>query len=467
MNKRTDLNYAHLLILLALIASAIGVCIYVDHYVVDTVSRDEWRFFDVLRHYYNHQPWLQDVWGTHSQQRTPGYKLFFLANAVLFGLNTLVANYVGIAVYSLFCIFLYLHCVRQPRPEPDNSFYFLSFAPLVIALFSFSQNYFYEYDLLAFSALISTALSGAIWILLDRYERPPTAARYIGILVLLLVSLLFFASAKAPALVVATLAMGVFALMRQQEGRKRIWLIYGLIVLISVLVQLLYWSTGPSIVAGPSLVDRFAVVAGDFGGALSYAMRALGASVLSDELRSVARLPRPLFLATGAGVAALYIACAATYLYKRLYRQTLLPIPFIIFAVLFICELLIGRFAIGVDNGGAQRYIHETHLGLIGCLLVLVQLMRNWHKEGKAIPAYGLLLVSLTVLGTLQYYNVRTALVVAPFDTRNHAEAIHIAKERAQGGNTPYPRWYCPDEELCDANVQFMRKHDLNIYRSD
>lgn len=464
VRHRARTCYVLVWILIAAIAG--GICLYVSEYIVNTITRDEWHFLGVIKDYYSGVPWLHNVWATNSQQRVPGFKFYFLVNALFFGLDTRVGNYAGIGAYTLFCMGLYVHHIRRGGREEKSPLLYLSFVPIVIAAFSFAQRYYFSYDLLAFSALISTALFGTIWILLDRHMRvDDSPARAVGIAGIFFVSLLLFGSAKGPALVVATLVMGGFAFYRQAEVRKQILLAYGCILVASVAAELLYWQAGASLVHGQPLTARVAVVFGDLGGAASYVLRALGASAIAVvSLMHIAQ-SRLVLIIAGACVAALYVTCVIIYLQQRLYRRTLLPVPFMVYAAMFVAEILIGRFAVGVDNASAPRYTHQTHYALIGCALVLAELVRQWRIDNKKITAWALLAAFVGAQAAVQFNNVSSSVTFAWFARRNAHRAVAITKARANGAKSVYPGWYCPDAALCDADVSFLKKHRLSMFR--
>ena len=65
----------------------IAVILLASYAGKSVVTADQWHFLDVISAYYQHGFSFRDVWASHSQHRTPGYKTLFLLDAIYFRLN--------------------------------------------------------------------------------------------------------------------------------------------------------------------------------------------------------------------------------------------------------------------------------------------------------------------------------------------------------------------------------------------
>jgi hypothetical protein len=462
-----------------LLLALIGLCTvatlwYVYRVGMDSISRDEWRFIEMLRHWYGGQFSLADIWSTNttgSEHRVPAFKLYFLADALWFGLDVRLGCYLGVLALGLFVWLIYRYFLRTAPTGDAVAMDHYAFAPVAITMVSFTQSHIYSYDLLAMFTIIGSMLFAALWMQMDLKLRTPQPAwRYALYALLLLVLLLNFGAGKNPALTLATLALAAgIALQSRYAGRSGnsvAWKVMGWIAGGALLAELIYFWDGAG-KEGSDMVALLGNVLGDPDGAVEYALHALGAALVTTDALSV--LPA----AERAGRLELYglavlggtLAALVLYLGLRGYRRALLPLILAVFAAGYLGELVVGRFGGGTENGGAPRYVYTDHLLVVACVFVFADTARSLYHHGRRQIGLGLLALLMFGVCWVETYNLRVEYRSIPSQLRTQDAAVSAARTRLAGGQAAYPRWYCPDDQLCDDDVTFLAEHHLSLVR--
>lgn len=439
-----------------------GLLCYVHYMDFNSITRDEWKFMQVLRHWYAGQLSLSDIWDTNaagSEHRTPAFRLYFIANAALFGLDVRLGCYIGVLALGFIAFWLYRHFMRSGGSAPEAAFDHLAFVPVALTVFSFTQTHFYTYDLLAVFAIVGTFWFMGIWVTLDsRLRAPQPWWRYATVAASMVLALVLFGAGKGPAIVLATAVM-LLSLAAQAEGgrparlRMVAWIGGALL-----LAELIYWYGGAGRMSPGMLGGFIGKISADPAGAVRYVLHALGASVVVNKGLGA--------LLDAAGLSVLALSGLALYLYlrMRLYRKSLVPLAMAVFVGGYIGELVIARFGRGTANGGAPRYVFTNHLLFVACLFVLAMALRQLHAAGRRRLAAGLLALLTLGVATLEGYNLSADLGGIDAQRRSQERAISIARARLAGAHVPYPRWYCPNQASCDQGVKFLAEHRLSFF---
>ncbi|HEX7964182.1 MAG TPA: hypothetical protein VF651_00580 [Gammaproteobacteria bacterium] len=447
-----------------IVLCTVGMVYYVYFAAPDSITRDEWKFMPVLRHWYSGQLTLSDIWDTNSpgsEHRTPAFRLYFIANAALFGLDVRLGCYIGVLALGLLALCLYRHFIRSGTAAPET-FDHLAFIPVALGVFSFAQSHFYTYDLLAMFAIVGTFWFVALWTAMDsRLRTPQPWWRYAGLMVSMVLALVLFGAGKGPAIVLATLVM-IVSLAVQAEGgkgtgfRMLAWMGAALLAAESI-----YWYGGAGKMDSGMLGSFIGRISDDPLGAAEYVLHALGASVVIDV-----GLQRLAVGTDTVGLAVLAFSLLALYLYlrMRLYRQSLVPLTMALFVGGYLGELLIARFGRGTENGAAPRYVFTDHLLAVACLFVCAMALRRLHAAGRRRLSAGLLALLVLGVASLEGYNLSVDLDGLSAHKRSQDRAVAIAKARLAGASTPYPRWYCPSPRVCDEGVRFLAAHRLSFF---
>ncbi|HSN17917.1 MAG TPA: hypothetical protein VLV87_06880 [Gammaproteobacteria bacterium] len=447
----------------------LAVLWYIHAANLDTISRDEWRFVDILRHWYEGNFSLQDIWSTNtagSEHRVPAFKLYFLANALWFGLDVRIGCYLGALALTLFAWLLYRYFLRTRPSGKPNTFDHYAFVPVAFTVFSFTQAHIYTYDLLAMFTIVGSMLFGALWMQMDVALRTPQPWwRHALFAVLLLLLLLSFGAGKNPALAVASLVLGIGLALQAASGRWRAlaWIAAG-----TLLAELIYFGGGAGSLNRSSVTAQIRDVLDDPSGAFHYLLHALGAAfitVTSLSLLPPAARPGALDLYGGIVLAG-SVAALAVYLWSRGYRRALLPLVLAVFAAAYLGELIVARFGGGTDNGSAPRYVYTDHLLVVACVFVFADALTILYRSGKQRAAIGLLVALTLGIGQVEVHNQRTEFRAIGSQAKALASAIDAARTRLSGQPADYPRWYCPDQQLCDDGTKFLAEHHLNFMRA-
>lgn len=447
---------------------------YVHQYLLDSISRDEWRFVEILRHWYGGSFSFADIWSTNtagSEHRVPAFKLYFALNAAWFGLDVRLGCFLGVLALGAFIWLTYRYFLRtRPTGGPAGEVTALdhyAFLPVALTMISFTQSHIYTYDLLAVFTIIGSMLFAALWMQMDlKLREPQPLWRYALYAVLLLALLLSFGAGKNPALVLATLLLAVGIALQVRGGKSVAWKVLAWIAGGALLAELIYFSGGGG-KEGSHLGGMVANVLGDPAGALQYVLHALGAAFLTtDGLFSLPEAERPAALSVyGAIVLVGAVVALAVYLWSRGYRRALLPLILAVFAAGYLGELVVGRFGGGTENGGAPRYVYTDHLLIVGCVFVFADALSALYHAGRRRAAVWLLTALTLGVGYVEVHNYRVEHRSIDAQLNAQVVALGIARARLAGGQTDFPRWYCPDQKLCDADMQFLAEHHLSLMR--
>jgi len=447
----------------------LGVLVYVTRGTLDTVTRDEWRFLDMLRHWYDGQFSLADIWGTNtagSEHRIPAFKLYFLADALWFDLDVRIGCWLGVTVLGVFALLLYRYFLRI-RTGAQDAFGHYAFVPVALTVFSYTQTHTYTYDLLAVFTIIGTTLIAALWMQMDlRLRTPQRTWRYLVLSAGLMLLLLLFGAGKGPAIVLATAVLAVPLALQAQGGRGTSLRVLAWIGVGALAGELIYWHGGAGRVTGHGLGELLSNVFADLGGAVSYVVHALGAALVSAQALSFDdRAGR--FATLGALVLAASVAALVIFLRTRMYRRSLLPLAFAVFTAAYLGELVVGRFGGGTDNGSAPRYVFTDHLLVVACVFVFADACRGLHLAGRQRRAMTALLALTLVVAYVEVRNLQVEYRFLDSQIRAQQTAIDAARTRLAGRPADYPRWYCPGDDLCDDGAQFLAAHKLSLFRTD
>jgi hypothetical protein len=464
---------ARLLVLLFILLWTAAALSYVYRGVLDSISRDEWRFIDILHHWYDGQFSLADIWSTNtagSEHRTPGFKLYFLANTLWFGLDVRLGCYIGVLSLGLFALLMFRYFIRVrdgAESRAATAFDYYAFLPVALTMFSFTQSHIYAYDLLAEFAITGSMLFGLLWMQMDlRLRTPQPAWRYLGFALTLVFLLLCFGAGKGPALVLATLLLAILLALQAQGGWRSGLKVFGWIGAGALVAELIYWAGGSGNLTGTGLRGLVASALSDLGGVLNYVLHALGAAFITvDTLNDMPVEARDRILdQRGALVLIAALVALVTYIRLRIYRRSLVPVALAVFAAAYIGELVIGRFGGGIENGGAPRYIYTDHLLIVAVVFIFADATRTLYARGRRRAGTVLLSALVIGMGYVEVHNLRVEENLLKYQVPAQQDAITIAKARLAGQARPYPRWYCPSEKLCDTEARFLAEHRLSLF---
>jgi len=450
----------------------IAVILLASYAGKSVVTADQWHFLDVISAYYQHGFSFRDVWASHSQHRTPGYKTLFLLDAIYFRLNLKLEIYAGILALLAMAVMIYFHYRESMRDIVSSERLQLSFLVITTVIFSFNQYALYLYSLSALDTFLGNLLFVWLWCYMDRGIRRSLSYDFIlKFCVAFLLLLLIFGEGRGAAVILVSLIvmlLGGFNSRTWPNRKYRILLIAT--VLTSILSQLIYWAVPPKLPFSQSayLFDAMLVVFTQPWGALKYAVVTLGSSILNMSwFRISSQMGTAQYIA-GVIVMLGYFAALWLFFRNRMWRKTYLPMIFMLYSVLFLGLLLVGRYGTGdLNSAGAPRYAADLQLGLVGMLWVFYYacyssqpVARNWIKS--------LTLISTIFMLVMQAGSVLLVIGMAPYQRKDNLDFVHymINSQPSEYFSNPPPRFYCPNPALCVEGVDILKKYGLRPFNS-
>lgn len=467
MTLRSALK-AHGLVTLTLGGFFLAALWLVHYAASDVVTRDQWHFLAGIDDYYQHGFKLVDLWASHSEHRTPGYKLLFLLNALWFHLNLLLECYIGVVALLLSAVWLY-RSYRASLGDSARPLYAqLSFVVLAAVFFSFNQWILYTYSLSALDSFLGNLTFILCWYYLDQeLRRAPSRGRFLWVFVpCFLVALLVFGEGRGPAVIVATLLPAALAAFYAgREAGPRRWLACGVLAGVSVLAQAIYWLVGPTVAYNQPLTRNLWVVFSAPLASLEYVLEMLASSVATDQL--IVHADAWVLYAIGAAVAVLYLAALWLFWSRRLWSRSYLPLFLMGYSALYLASLLVARFGIHGDaDAGAPRYATDLQLGIVGVFWVFY--LACFHAEagwGKWLKA-SVLVVSVVMLG-LQAVNARKVYQFVPFQRTANLDfrAFLLSDKPNKYVTDPPAAFMCPSTDLCEEGTQVLKRYGLTPFQ--
>lgn len=450
------------IVMLILFGSVIG---YVAVIVPDVVSRDQWRFIPLISNFYNGTLSFSDFWVSHSAHVKPGYKVLWILNAVVFGLNTKLATYAGLLLLLATAWLIYRRYESTMPQQHSPLLIRAGFVTIAAVLFSFNQLFSFIYSLLALGGYAGTLLNVSAWLLADAaIRRSRYGLTLAGCCAVLWLDILGFAGARSPSVVVAMLVgLSVFAILSDRERRSKRFVVTFVLFAASVIGEAVYWSLlnerGPGFGPGGSLQ---AVLHQPLATLHYFATGAAASTVPAAAIVAHTGVS----YAQVAWVGYVVIVLGAYTIYRffrfRMWQMTSVPLMLMLYSAGFLCESFLARFShFGVGNAAAPRYILDLMPAAVGIIWILVW-TTNYTAAGTqrdivrrtAVP--GLLAIIFFVqagTGAIRYYT-------ATLQYNTGVAAIHQVVSGSFKKN-----WVCPSVRICTRGRDVLLRHHLNVFR--
>lgn len=426
------------------------------------VSRDQWYFIPMVRDYFTGNFHLFSLWETHSQHRTPGYKLLFLLNADFFRLNMRVEVMLGLAALTA-SVLLLMRRFRDTLPmdfKPANLW--LGLTSFAISGFNLNQWYDTTYALTAFGGYAGILCFVVFWLMLDTRLRHVEGGQGVASLCLMLAfTLMVFAGGMGPALIASMLVVVTIVMLLERKPGKAAIVLLAWLTLCASVCELVYWGTSGIHIATPHSQPFSQVLVQNPSSVLQYLLLSSASSIIpADAMEKHFRgLGHTLNLMVGAAVICLYLGCAWIYLRLRMWKASYLPAFLIAFSMLFILSTLAVRLpATGLEAATAPRYVLYSQLGNLACLWILFHWFGSvGHPRPPSLLnpascfAAAFLLYALGVVALWNYY---------PSAARN----IEEGTQEILTGNFDHPDWLCPDIQLCRTGRGTLAQYQLRPF---
>ena len=282
-----------------------------------------------------------------------------------------------------------------------------------------------------------------------------------------LLVLLIFGEGMGVAVILVTLIVMLLSGFNSRSWPDRKYQILVIFtVFTSIISQLIYWAVPPKLPQSTHLFDAMLVVFTQPWGALKYAVATLGSSILNTSwFRISSQMATAQYIA-GVIVILGYLAAVWLFFRNRMWQKTWLPMIFMLYSVLFLGLLLVGRYGTGdLNSTGAPRYAADLQLGLVGILWVF------YYARYSSQPVAGNWIKSLVVCATVFVLVMQAGAAVlvlgmAPYQRRDNLHFVHylITSKPSDYFSNPPPVFFCPSPALCVEGVEILSKYGLRPF---
>ncbi|HSC48606.1 MAG TPA: hypothetical protein VLG68_11020 [Gammaproteobacteria bacterium] len=429
------------------------------------ITRDQWFFLPMLQDFFAGHFHPISLWLTHSQHRTPAYKLLFLLDALSLRLDLRSEIMLGTIALGL-TVLLLMRRFRDSLPDTLPPLQ-VSLGLACIALMGLSLNQWANlvYALEALSGYTRIAFFVSFWIALDvRLKRGASPGETAALAALLAFILLGWAAAHGPAYLVATFLCSAAALRLDEGDSRRGFKLLGWLAVSAAASEAVYWLAGPLAPLQGSAGGLMHAVLRTPWRVVEYGLMALCSSAMPIEGMQNHGFPHALSLLMGALIGAVYLAAGICFVRARLWRASTLPAFLMSYSLLTIASVFLARFMKeGLENASAPRYVMDTQLGIIGCFWTLFL----WRA--RRMPTISLM-DKVTAVPTLFSAILLLEVVIAGMIWRHNAyqrQLFEQAVEQVRSEDFGAPGWVCPDAALCRSGTEFLKQERLNIFNSD
>ncbi|MDE2346124.1 MAG: hypothetical protein KGL13_06625 [Gammaproteobacteria bacterium] len=444
----------------------IAVILLASYAARSVVTNDQWHFIDVIRDYYQHGLSLRDIWEGHGAHRTPGYKILFLLDAIYFHLNLKLEIYAGILALLAMAVMIYTRYRDSMRDNLSPLKMQLSFLVIATVIFSFNQWALYFYSLSALDGFLGKMLFVWLWCYMDKGIRGSLTYDFIlKFCVAFLLVLLIFGEGMGVAVILACLIVmllsGIYS--HAWSGRKyRVLLIAT--ALTGILSQVIYWAVPPALPQTAHLADVMAIFT-NIWGAVQYALTTLGSSILSWFWSRLGIRIDVAMSVTGFIVFLGYLAAVWLFFRTRMWQKTWLPLILMLYSVLFLGLLLVGRYGNGdINSAGAPRYAADLQLGLVGILWIFYY-ARYSNRTTTKLWLKSVVVCATVVVLCMQASSAVLQKRLAPFKRQYNLNFVEYLKTSQPNDIiSKGPVLFCPDPALCVEGVETLRRYGLSPF---
>jgi hypothetical protein len=429
-------------IILLLVLPAVISFIFIKTNGVNVCFWDQWNFVPLLDKLHNGQLTFMDLFIQHNEHRIFFPRLVMLLLGSITHYNNIAEMYLS---WFLVCIIAFILFRAYVGTFGATKGAMVKFIPVVWLIFSLRQfeNLLWGFQVQFFMAVLFFLL--ALYLL--------TTSKTIG--------LRFAASVISGIVCTFSLATGLLVwpigliqiwLGWRVQGnesrytyRKRIiiWCLAGILAFSAYFIGYKIPSHHPSLLS--FLQDPIS--------AINYFLVCLGNPLAIEQ-----------YMAIGIGILLLspYIYVIFHIFTKRgttsISRMSL-PVSLILFTLLSVVLLTLGRSGFGVEQAMASRYTTLTVLGIIGIYLMVLQLKSRYEKVRPFLMGF---MISLIALGIVVPYTYTMIVDGKSFrDSRNKA-AYYLSTFEIQSDDNLKILYGVPQVVRVGAGI--LKKYGLNVF---
>ena len=459
-----DARRRWLLVLLVATLPCLDLVVYTWDAANTMISRDQWHYIPMIQDYFTGHFHLFSLWDTHSQHRTPGYKLLFLGNAIFLGLNMRFEIMLGAAALILTVVVLMKRFWDSLPSGTPLATALIGLLAIAMASTSLNQWADLTYGLTALAGYAGILCFVWLWLMLDSQLRLGTSRwKTTALSLALAFTLLVFAGGMGPALIVSLIAVPFGVMLLEHRVEKGKLALLASLMLCSIICELLYWGTSGIRLTSPHSQSFMTVFMQQPSLAPEYLLLAFTSSVLHANVleRHYPVYGRDINLVVGTLIFCIYALSAFCYLRLRMWKTSYMPAFLMMFSVLFIFSTLLVRLpSSGIDTAEAPRYVQYSQLGFVGCLWTIFHWLgtpTTSRPMRLTVAAQAALFVSVAFL---YGYGLNDSWQGSPYIVKSNEHAV----QEILSGDFSDDDFVCHSPPMCQAGRAILAQYQLNVF---
>lgn len=427
------------------------------------IVEDQWYFLPMIQDYFSGRFHLFSLWVTHSQHRTPGYKLLFLLNAIFFKLDMRLETMLGLVALAA-GLLLIMWRFQDSLPETASpGIKLLGLLSIALVACNLNQWANLVYSLTAFAGYVSVLCFVGIWLALDTHLRRGGGRYSVMLLSLGVAFTLFaFAAGMGPAFIASLIVIPIAIMQVEGHFKPAAIKLLAWLGLCMAACEALYWGTGGIHLSNPHAPSFLGLTATHPAETIEFFVLSYTASLIPIDAmeKHFPMFGRELGLVVGIGVIGLYAGCGYCYWRLKLWRASYVPAFLMAFSTLFILSTLVARLpTAGVQGSEAPRYVLYSQLGLIGCLWILYL----WAASDASLGSLRRLAKPAFICGATALLYLVGLVALWSY----HPQAVRnkeIAVREVLSGDFGATDWVCLDQALCAEGRATLIRYGLNVF---
>lgn len=427
--------------------------LYINKTTNNVIFMDEPRFITTLFSESNiniHNLWAPSANGS---QRSLGYYLILLANTKYFGLNVQLNMYIG----SFFILLSSILFIKYFNKKPINYIYLLL---LPFTLFSLNK---WEYLTIGSSMPQFMALFGFYlhFFTIDNFYIKNKITKINKILLNLLPSviILLFAGGYS-ALYAITILTGYLVLyLQNREDKTKVKQL--ILNTISIIIPIIIYSAGLLNTQNNELTK---FIFNFFQNPIYYIkfffISLTGPFVGIETITKYLSTTSITFL--GVIIFLLYLSSIYVYFFKKIYKETFMPLLLIIFSIFSSIIMTYARSDFGsIIYGASSRYSTVSEMGIIGIIIIYAHIK---PKKKLLIVLKVIIIIIFLIYGT--FITTKDELVKSPYRLEyfKEMEKIGLNYENETDKNLEI---FQSDASYTREALKICQKNKWNIFKHD
>ena len=430
----------------------------------------------IVDKYFNGNLTFHDLWRSYLEHRTLAYHLIFLGNAILFQLNTLIDIHMSAVIVLITAILVFFQYKKSMIGLANERFVQISFITISIIIFSLNQ-----WEIITLGIGVVLFLRVMIFImsfsvlndilLKNKLERN----NVIKLTILIISSVLLFGAGYFPAcigsmvvvLLIKILSMGgsskgFLSLIRYTKVYNKTLMLISSTAAVGIYLYL-YNISNDNMGTYTPIVQKLIYIIYNPVESVKFFLLSNTASILGVEFAQ-SYLNEGIMLFIGGFVILLYILSVIIFIRLKMYKNTYLPILFILHSLLICSIILVGRLSYGITYGMSSRYVVETQLGIIGVAWIFIYYYKVKIKsfDLKNFKSVLTALIICFILGGQVISNIHEWRT-SPYRKIAFEKMRSIAANSENYSNDDLMIFQYEPQQV-RVGIEIMKKYKLNVF---